>query len=528
MNNKRGIIYVIAVVLVGIIVFTSILIYENHFYSDGIRTTAELSDEEILMQSYFDILVPAKENRNLPSDVESLFLGDGKLHVILPKSVSRKSVVCYIRDEKGNSLARRVYNLDDKATIGSYEIVADKPDIPVLYFNADNPGDFNNMIASDTTDVYCDGAMSLCVDEEDVNTKGWYNKYYGANGDFTVSNKAQLKGRGSSSWNCEAKKSFSLILNKSINLLGMGSNKKWNLVGCAYDPSLIKNTTFNYLAKELGIKYQPEMQYVNLFVDGRYQGVYLLTTKVSVSENRVNLSKGDYLYKMDPPSQEQPIYYSSESWFCDGNEVPVADLLYPQNASDTQKEKATALLQRFMDTIDNPNVGDLNEIVDMESLVKYYWIQEAGMNFDAWQRSVYMYYSREDGKMHLGPVWDMDLTLGSPYEKEGMMFDSPEGFRVMYAGWYRKLFERNDFTEALLDSYFDGGVREALLELPERFYKEKNILGEDAYTNYGVFGHSNMGTTINYGDSYDEYCDNMILFYKKRMEWIDKQMQMHR
>lgn len=527
MNNKRGIISVIAVVLIGIIAVTCISIYENHFYEEGMRHTADLSDEEILMQSYFDILVSSEENRNLPADVTSIFTGDGRLHIILPTCVSRRGVVCYIRDEAGNNLARRVYNFEEKVSIGSYEIVVEAPAVPVLYFTSDNAGDYNKMITSDTTDVYCDGTMSLCAGDGVDGSSGDNNEYYGSDSIFSVSDKAQLKGRGSSSWSCDTKKSFSLILDKSINLLGMGSNKKWNLIGCAYDPSLIKNPTFNYLANELGIKYQPKMKYVNLYVDGIYQGVYLLTTKVTVSDNRVNLSKGDYFYKMDPPDQEQPIYYRSESWFCDGNDVPVADLLYPKNATDIQMEKASEKLQQFIDAMENPESEDFVNLVDMESLAKYYWIQEAGMNFDAWQRSVYMYYSQEDGKMHFGPVWDMDLTLGSPYEKEGMMFDTPEGFRVMHAGWYKKLFAREDFTQVVLDAYFNGGVREAILSLEDEFRNEQSILGQDAYTNYSMFGHSNQGTTLNFGDSYDEYCNNMILFYQSRVNWIDKQMQMY-
>lgn len=524
--RKKYICFIVLFILVGVITTIGAYSYEQKSIQKKQRQNLGYSDEMILSQPYFDIVVASDENRHLPSDVVSYSFGDGYIHIVLPSVVSDRNVVAYIRDAEGNYLARRVYDFSDKVMIGQWEIVVDRPSLPTMFFESESEEEFYNMISSPSKEVVCYGNMQITIDGEMSKQQGLFSEYLSVESDLSTPLTASLQGRGMSSWDCDSKKSFTLRLEKDINLLGLGNNKSWNLIGSAYDPSLIKNITFNGLATRMGIKYQPQMQCINLYVDGKYQGVYILTTKVSVGDGRVELSKGDYLYKMDAPVCEQPLSYESVTWFEDGNTAPAADLIYPKDASDRRLEDAKEKLQRFIDAVENPDSDDFDSIVDVESLVRYYWIQEAGMNFDAWQRSVYIYYDAESEKMYLGPVWDMDLTLGSPYEKAGMRFDTPEGFRIMNAGWYTRLFAREEFLNAVVDAYVNGGVREELLNLTEEFYNSKKSLGSDAYLNYDIYGHANQGTTLDYGGgNYDEYCDNMIDFYRRRIDWIDEQMK---
>ena len=517
--------FIAAVILVlGIAAVVVSIACESQIKKGFARLTYDYNDEQIISSGYFDVFVPKDENRHLPSDVVSYSFGDGYVHVVLPTAVNEKNVVVYIRNEAEEYMSRRVCDFTQDVYVGDWQIVVDRPDLPVLYFMSNHKNDYENMIASESTDMKTQGNMQICVNEDAARENGWNTEYLSSESGYSRVYEASLQGRGSSSWDCNVKKSFSLRLEKKLNLLGMGANKNWNLIGCAYDVSLLKNTVFNKLASDAGIGYQPKMQYVDLYVDGVYQGVYLLTTKISVDESRVALSKHDFFYKMDPPTQDQPIYYDSQTWFEDGNDRPVADLLYPKKASDTQLKEAQEKLQKVIDAMEDPYSDDLYGLVDVDSLIRYYWVQEATMNFDAWQRSVYMYYSAKDGKMHFGPVWDMDITLGSPYTKANMAFDSAQGYRIRYAGWYSSLFLREDFVEDVRDIYYNKGVRDALRASVDEFIKQKDILAQDGYLNFAMFGHANQGTTIMYGDTYDEYCNNMIAFYVRRLDWIDEQM----
>ncbi|MCR5302449.1 MAG: CotH kinase family protein [Lachnospiraceae bacterium] len=516
---KRRTVFLFAAVLTAIIVIAATGRFDAK--TARARQTLDMTDEQILAQPYFDVMAAAGENHNLECDVVSYSLGDGYVHLILPENVPADRVACYIRDQAGNYLARRVYDFTQPVMIGAWQIVLERHDLPIIYFESDDPAVFPVMCADKTKSVICDGTITVYAGDD----------HYG----LTMKSIASLQGRGSSSWErCDTKKSFTLSTDHARDLLGLGSNRNWNLIGNAYDASLLKCTVFNDISNAAGIEFQPRMSYANLYVDGIYQGVYTLTTKVSVNRNRVDLSNGDFFYRKQPSILTQPIAYDSITQADEGDEsdYPVVDLLYPENASEAELEEAAAIFQNFIDNVEDPSSEDLSKVCDIRSLARYYWIQEASMNFDAWGRSVYMYYKKDDGKVHMGPVWDMDLTLGSPFPKKDPVtkeltaYDTPEGWKIRLGGWYKHLFENEEFVRAVEYEYMNGGVREALWDGLSDFEARWRELGDDAYTNYLLFGHSNMWEAlINYGDTYDEYTDNMTQFYRQRLEWIDRQMQ---
>ncbi|MBQ6128770.1 MAG: CotH kinase family protein [Lachnospiraceae bacterium] len=490
------------------------------------RPTLGYSDEEILTLPYFDILAPKGENHNLLSDVSGYSLGDGFIHLYLPDNIPEESVIVYIRDIDGNYLARRQYDFTQKVMIGPWEVLLERHNLPILYFDCDDPGVYADMNSRKTKDVICPGSMHISSGDGDLWGDMRLSKYWSVISAGTGTTAATLQGRGVSSWSfCDTKKSYSLRLDRPRDLLGMGSNRNWNLVGNAFDVSLLKSMTFNRISRDIGIAYQPNMQYVNLYVDGKYQGVYMLTTKVTVDENRVALGKGDYFYQKFSTNREQPFSYTSDTWYDDGQDFPEAELLYPENASAEELQNAANVFQNFIDTLEDPSSGNLADVCDIRSLAKYYWIQEASMNFDGWERCVYMYYTKPDGRMHFGPVWDMDLTLGATDQKLGIAFDTPEGWRIRNGGWYTKLFENEDFVRAVNDEYYNNNVRERLLGGVNEFERQRSLLGADGYMNYLFYGSSNKWEIVpKYGESYNEYCDNVIDFYRKRVEWIDSQM----
>ncbi len=484
------------------------------------RESLDLTDEQILALPYFDVLAPARENTNLECDVVSYSLGDGYIHLFLPDNVAKHSVVVYIRDEDGNRIARRVYDFSQPVKIGDWEILLEHHNLPTIYFESNVPDAFDAMCADLEKTMICGGRITVYAGSDS----------YGMN----IKSIASLQGRGASSWErCNTKKSFSLRMNDSKDLLGLGSNRNWNLIGNAFDASLLKTITFNDISDDIGINFQPRMKNINLYVDGVYQGVYTLSTKVSVDRSRVALTSGDLFFRKQPNILMQPILYDSSTWITEGDEFeyPAVDLLFPENASEDELARATQIFQTFIDNVEDPASKDLSTVCDVRTLARYYWIQEASMNYDAWGRSVYMYYLASDGQMHMGPVWDMDLTLGCPLPKknaqrEPVDYGTPIGWKVRDGGWYAPLFENEEFVAAVKDEYYNGGVREALFAGLDDFERRREELGEDAYTNYLLFGHSNIWEAlINYGDTYDEYTDNMISFYRKRLEWIDGQMK---
>ena len=477
------------------------------------RTTLSWTDEQIMTLPYFEIVASGDENRNMPCDIKGYSIGDGFIHLLLPDSVPEKAVVIYIMDGYGNNLARRVCDFTGQVMIGPWTVLLEHHALPAVYFTSDIPGSFDVMVTSETKDITCEGNIRICLNGE-VSPAGDVSDTH-----------VTLRGRGSTSWSdASSKRSCTLSLDKPQNLLGLGKNRNWNLIGNAFDRSLVRNVTFNKMSRDLGIEYQPNMQNVNLYADGVYRGVYTLTTKVSVDKDRVALRFGDYMYRLDPSVPEFPIPYTSTTWFKDSDiDYPVADLVYPQMPEDVTK--ATLILQNFINVRDDPLVPGFDKICDLRNLAKYYWIQEITMNYDACSRSTYLYYKGSEGMIRFGPVWDMDLTLGVTADKQDVDFGEPMGWKIRELGWYKSLFQRPEFVEIVNDEYYNGGVRDAMLDGAVLLSEQRAHLGNDAYLDFLFYKDASLlGFEYPFGDTYDEYCDNMIAFYQARADWIDGQM----
>ena len=97
-----------------------------------------------------------------------------------------------------------------------------------------------------------------------------------------------IKGRGNSTWTL-AKKPYNIKLDKKADLFEMGKHKSWCLLANASDWSMIKNQLSYDLARKLGIFTTSDTYHVNLYLNGEYAGLYMLTEKVDIGENRVDI-----------------------------------------------------------------------------------------------------------------------------------------------------------------------------------------------------------------------------------------------
>ena len=104
---------------------------------------------------------------------------------------------------------------------------------------------------------------------------------------------AQIKIRGNSTAQ-GAKKPYNIKFDKKQDLFGFGKAKKWTLLADCYDPTLMRNEMALDLAEKLGLSSTPQHKKVEVWIDGKYNGLYLLTEKIEDDPSRVDIdtSKG--------------------------------------------------------------------------------------------------------------------------------------------------------------------------------------------------------------------------------------------
>lgn len=95
--------------------------------------------------------------------------------------------------------------------------------------------------------------------------------------------------RGNASFTDTEKKSYRLKLKESQYLLGLGEDRDWILLANAFDETLSKNMIVNTISHRLNMNYVPDMDYVDVYANGEYLGNYLLSEKIEIDNDRVNI-----------------------------------------------------------------------------------------------------------------------------------------------------------------------------------------------------------------------------------------------
>lgn len=262
-----------------------------------------------------------------------------------------------------------------------------------------------------------------------------------------------IKGRGNHTWTLE-KKPYNIKLDKKTDLFGMGKSKSWCLLANANDWSMIKNQLAYDLAYNLGINTTSLTYHVNLYLNGEYAGLYMITEKVDIGENRIDIydlegntedvnDKDLDEYKLagkqnsrefgsikyaDIPNNPDEItggyllelekiyrYVNEASGFISDIGQPVV-VKTPEYATKKQVEYISGYYQDFEDALYsatgyNSKGKHYSEYIDVVSLARMYVIYEFTSNFDGCSSSFFL-WKDVDGKLTAGPLWDFDLSLG--------------------------------------------------------------------------------------------------------------------
>ena len=248
------------------------------------------------------------------------------------------------------------------------------------------------------------------------------------NGRIFAFDNVEIKGRGNSTWT-QVKKPFQIKFGQKEDLLGLGRAKTWILLANIFDDSHVRNDVAYKIAEMLQMPFTGRGKFVELSVDGEWQGLYYLTNKVEISKNSVDI-RDDYgvLFELDNLWAGEEGYETSG-----GDRLVLKDAVF-EGDSAMLAEAVGDFLQDY-EALEKAVVeGDFeraSELIDMDSFVKYYLISEFSVDPDAYASSFYMYKNGLEDKIYAGPVWDYDFAFGNkkwyPEAEEGVY--SP--FRTM-------------------------------------------------------------------------------------------------
>lgn len=315
------------------------------------------------------------------------------------------------------------------------------------------------------------GSMEI-IHETKGNQESGSLRLYDQDGTLAYEGRMEsLSGRGNSSW-FKAKKPYSLTLREEVDLLGMGRAENWILLANAMDPSHLRNKAVYDLAARAGMAYAPDSRWVDLYLNGEYAGIYLLSERNEIHPQRVDL-----------PETDSFLVSRESAWRLVSQNYPRVLLesgaaLRVHDSGLTEEE-----LYRIWQPVENAilaeeGVDPLSGIcwqdrIHLDSWVMDYLTGEIFGNVDAGTISTYFYRdgSDPDGKIHAGPVWDYDLSMGSSgtWQTEtvrAFFGDKAHIWSLEDSTWYYGLNRKPEFQNRVQELYRDV-FRPLLQELLE-------------------------------------------------------------
>ena len=299
-----------------------------------------------------------------------------------------------------------------------------------------------------------------------------------------------------------------------VSLSGMTADSSWALHGPFLDKSLIRNYLCYNLAGEI-MDYAPNVRFCELFLNGEYLGLYLLTEKIGYSENgRIDFTKTDpnltvtsYILQVDRGAADPRYNLETFGSDCYLTRTKVRagqghiEILYPgKTLTQNQYDYINSDFSRFEKAIfsfdyNHPDRG-YRRYIDVRSFIDFFLINEFTLNYDAPGLSTYL-YKDVSGRLNMC-VWDFDAAFDSYRYSEV----TPETFRIHNALWFQYLFKDKAFVDQVVDRYADFRKRFFNEEYLFQYIDETvTYLGPAIQRNYAKWGYS-FNSTYN-GVNYD-------------------------
>lgn len=385
--------------------------------------------------------------------------------------------------------------------------------------------------------------------------------------DFLIS----ISGRGNDTWQ-SYKKGWSLKLNSETNLLGMKKSANWVLLGNFRDyTDGLRNYAAYSMADSIGLKYTSKLKFVDLYIDRKYEGLYMLAERIEQSDKYMDIGNLNELNNLANRSlldvnrleheeiNEDNDNLPEKSWskilspsnisggyilernygekledknyifFTDGGEGFV--VRYPEVVSKDEIDYIADVFQHVenalfsYDYIDKNSGKELEELIDLDSFVKKYLIDEVTKNEGAGSTSCYYYKKQGDSLLYAGPVWDYDKafgTFGQWKDPNGLTYSSFYSLSPTF--WYKELYNYEK-ANRLIKEYYINFCRPYMTTLNGVLIDEWSKQIEKSYYMNWMRYRNELLTYENFDNRNEEYFEDISNPANDMKKWIAQRIE---
>ncbi len=369
--------------------------------------------------------------------------------------------------------------------------------IPTLYIDTENEAPI------DSKERYVRATARL------LNTPDW---------GVAITADCKIRGRGNATWDTP-KKPYKLKFDEKQTPCKLPSNRDWVLLAEYKDATLMRTAIMCEVSEIIGMEYTVSCQYIDLYLNNSYEGTYVLTDLVEKGKHRVNISDDGFLIERDNWYKNEPL------WFTTGFDMHYT-FKYPdaddgdivENSSEYNyiKDFMCNLEQAVKKLDDDPTNTDYLNYIDLQSFAKWALLAQVLCVFDP---NAYYYLPTKGDKLRMGPMWDMEYSLGfwtlawgpkpDPIEETNVLMETSK-----YYFYY--LLKSPKFRDELKNEYLN--CREKLMKVDvyiDSLQHQIQYTQEDNFNRWFIYNEKN-----NWG----EELLSVKSFFQKRINWLDNNL----
>ena len=215
-----------------------------------------------------------------------------------------------------------------------------------------------------------------------------------------------LKIRGNTSA-YEEKKAFKIKLQQQADMLCRGYDKQymdkdWLLL--TEHGGALNTLVGSLVGRITGVQWTPAFWYVNVFINGIYRGVYLLSESVKRNPNgRLDVDKATGVI------MEYDAYWWNEDFSLPSVFYPEAyTFKYPETVEDIEPVQDI-----IADMEESIQLGTYEDFIDLRSLAAWTLAHDILGTYDAGGSNIFLtkYDDTKESKIKMGPLWDFDTIM---------------------------------------------------------------------------------------------------------------------
>lgn len=337
----------------------------------------------------------------------------------------------------------------------------------------------------------------------------------------------KIRGRGNVTW-WLPKRPYRIKFSSKVSPFGFPAKKDWVLLAEYNDKSLLRLSYMCEVSKAVGAEFTVNYKHVNLYLNGEYKGVYVLTDQVKVGENRVNVETDGFLLEEDLYYESENLWFSTKQGLNFSFKYPDADdgEIIKDDDNYSYITNYFAQLEAAMLNISN-EPENVSSLVDYKSFAKWYIIQELTGN---WEPNRYYVLKSRSSKLMMYPTWDPEWSMGlalygNPDNPYGWYYPptQPDNEIVIWRDrqYFKWLFSDPAFITTLKKEWND--LKPKLPTIISEVKKVENSISQAQKDNFEVWPILNQYTSVGLIalGSWEAEVEYVKTFFANRSIWMD-------